>query len=115
MRSANASRDLPGHAVRRAYPQRNGGQTCIGRLSPCAAPPLRNIFHRDGLRVVAMSGSDSGYDCDRYRRLLAEANDEPKRLALIKLLIDEKAKDRLARHRLHTRLSSMEVSKAVPR
>ena len=65
--------------------------------------------------MVAMSGSDSGYDCDRYRRLLAEANDEPKRLALIKLLIDEKAKDRLAQHRLHTRLSGMEVSKAAPR
>ena len=65
--------------------------------------------------VVAMSGVDSGYDCDRYRRLLAEANDEPKRLALIKLLIDEKAKDRLARHRLNIRLSGLEASKAASR
>jgi hypothetical protein len=62
-----------------------------------------------------MSGVDSGYDCDRYRRLLAEANDEPKRLALIKLLIGEKAKDRLAQHRLHARLSGMEASKNVQR
>ncbi|SHN85995.1 hypothetical protein SAMN05444170_6515 [Bradyrhizobium erythrophlei] len=36
-------------------------------------------------------------------------------LALIKLLIDEKAKDRLAHHRLHTRLSGLEASKTAPR
>jgi hypothetical protein len=62
-----------------------------------------------------MSGADSGYDCDRYRRLLAEANDEPKRLALIKLLIDEKAKDRLAAYRLRNRISGLEASKPLPR
>ena len=62
-----------------------------------------------------MSGPDSGYDCDRYRRLLAEANDEPKRLALIKLLIDEKAKDRLAAHRLRTQLLDMKIIRSVPR
>jgi hypothetical protein len=62
-----------------------------------------------------MSGADSGYDCDRYRKLLAEANDEPKRLALIKLLIDEKAKDRLAQHRLRARITGLEASKAPPR
>jgi hypothetical protein len=39
---------------------------------------------------------DSGFDHPRYRKLLAEAVDEPKRLALIKLLIDERARDRLA-------------------
>jgi hypothetical protein len=39
---------------------------------------------------------DSGFDYPRYRKLLAEAVDEPKRLALIKLLIDERARDRLA-------------------
>ena len=38
---------------------------------------------------------DSGFDYPRYRKLLAEAVDEPKRLALIKLLIDERARDRL--------------------
>ena len=62
-----------------------------------------------------MSGADGAYDCDRYRRLLAEANDEPKRLALIKLLIDEKAKDRLAQHRLRTRISGLEASKSPHR
>jgi hypothetical protein len=36
---------------------------------------------------------DSGFDYPRYRKLLAEAVDEPKRLALIKLLIDERARD----------------------
>jgi hypothetical protein len=62
-----------------------------------------------------MSGADSGYDCDRYRRLLAEADDEPKRLALIKLLIDEKAKDRLAAYRLRNRISGLETSRPLPR
>jgi hypothetical protein len=62
--------------------------------------------------MVAMSGVDGAYDCDRYRKLLAEANDEPKRLALIKLLIDEKAKDRLAAHRLLNRMSRLEAKYA---
>ena len=39
---------------------------------------------------------DSGFDYPRYRKLLAEAADEPKRLALIKLLIAERARDKLA-------------------
>jgi hypothetical protein len=38
------------------------------------------------------------YDFDRYKRLLVEATDEPKRLALIELLIKERARDRLAAH-----------------
>jgi len=36
-----------------------------------------------------------GFDVDRYRKLLAEAVDEKKRLALIDLLIEERAKERL--------------------
>jgi hypothetical protein len=56
-----------------------------------------------------MGYSDAGYDFDRYRKLLAEADDEPKRLALIDLLIEEKAKDRLARHLLRTRLSVLGI------
>jgi hypothetical protein len=55
-----------------------------------------------------MSGEDTAYNFDRYRRLLAEADDEPKRLAFIKLLIEEKARDRLARHVLHNRLSGLD-------
>jgi hypothetical protein len=43
-----------------------------------------------------MNMSAAGFDYDRYRKLLAEASDEPKRLALIHLLIEEKARDRLA-------------------
>jgi len=54
-----------------------------------------------------MSNSDAGYDYDRYRRLLAEADDEPKRLALINLLIEEKARDRLAEQLLRTQLSEL--------
>ena len=44
-----------------------------------------------------MSGGDATYSFDRYRKLLAEADDEPKRLAFIQLLIEEKARDRLAK------------------
>jgi hypothetical protein len=44
----------------------------------------------------AVNTSATGFDYERYRKLLAEATDERKRLALIQLLIDEKARDRLA-------------------
>jgi hypothetical protein len=54
-----------------------------------------------------MSSLDTGYNFDRYRRLLAEADDEPKQLAFINLLIEEKAKDRLVEHSLRARLSGM--------
>ena len=54
-----------------------------------------------------MNGLDAGFNFDRYRRLLAEADDEPKRLAFINLLIEEKARDRLAEQLLRTRLSGM--------
>jgi hypothetical protein len=37
-----------------------------------------------------------GFDYERYRRLLAEAVDESRRMALINLLIKERARDRLA-------------------
>jgi hypothetical protein len=43
-----------------------------------------------------MNQQDSRFDYPRYRKLLAEAVDEPKRLALIKLLIDERAREKLA-------------------
>jgi hypothetical protein len=47
-----------------------------------------------------MSKPDPGFDFDRYRRLLAEANDEPKRMALIELLVVEGARAKLAAQRL---------------
>ena len=57
--------------------------------------------------VWAMSQSDAGFDFDRYRRLLGEADDEPKRLAFINLLVDEKAKDKLAGQALRGRLAEL--------
>jgi len=50
-----------------------------------------------------MRKQDAGFDFDRYRKLLAEAVDEPKRLAFIELLIEEQAKDRLERQRASDR------------
>lgn len=43
-----------------------------------------------------MNQPDLEFDYPRYRKLLAEAVDEPRRLALINLLIDERARDKLA-------------------
>jgi len=42
---------------------------------------------------------DLGFDVDRYRKLLAEATDDEKRLALIELLVEEQAKERLEAQR----------------
>ncbi len=50
-----------------------------------------------------MGKQDEGFDYHRYRLLLAEANDEKKRLALIDLLIEERAMDRLAAERVSDR------------
>lgn len=44
-----------------------------------------------------------GFDYHRYHRLLREANDDGKRQALIHLLIEEKARDRLAAQRASDR------------
>ena len=43
-----------------------------------------------------MRKQNAGFDYDRYHRLLADAVDDDKRMALINLLIEERAKDRLA-------------------
>jgi hypothetical protein len=45
-----------------------------------------------------MARSDPGFDYHHYRRLLADATDEPKRLALIDLMIQDGARDKLAQH-----------------
>ena len=42
-----------------------------------------------------MREQDAEFDIDRYRQLLIEAVDERRRLALIDLLIEERAMDRL--------------------
>ena len=58
-----------------------------------------------------MAESDAGFNYDRYRTLLAEADDETKRLAFINILIDEKAKDQLARQSLRSTLAGMGLTK----
>jgi hypothetical protein len=50
-----------------------------------------------------MRKQDAGFDFRRYRRLLAEAVDETKRLAFIDLLIEERAKERLEAQRASDR------------
>jgi hypothetical protein len=42
-----------------------------------------------------MGKQENGYDYYRYKKLLVEAVDEGKRLELIDVLIEEKARDRL--------------------
>jgi hypothetical protein len=56
-----------------------------------------------------MSTPDAGFNYDRYRKLLAEA---PKRLALIDLLVDEKAQDSLALQSLRVRLASLGLTRS---
>lgn len=50
-----------------------------------------------------MHKQDPGFDYHRYHRLLREADSEDKRLALIDLLISERARDRLAAQRASDR------------
>lgn len=50
-----------------------------------------------------MRKQEIGFDYHRYRQLLAEAVDETRRLELINILIEERAKDRLAAQRASDR------------
>ena len=52
-----------------------------------------------------MSKQDEGFDHHRYRSLLAGAVDEPSRLALSDLLIEERARERLKTHSTSERLA----------
>jgi hypothetical protein len=52
-----------------------------------------------------MGEQDTDYDHHRYRKLLAEAVDEGKRLELIDLIIKEKARDRLEAQRTSERIA----------
>jgi hypothetical protein len=54
--------------------------------------------------------SEAEFDYDRYRKLLADADDESKRLAFIDLLIEEKAKDKLALHSIRATLVGMGIT-----
>ncbi len=57
-----------------------------------------------------MRKEDVGFDYHRYHRLLSEAVDEDKRLALIEVLIEEKARDRLAAQRASDRAAMTAVT-----
>ena len=52
-----------------------------------------------------MARQDTGYDYHRYRELLADAVDETKRLELIDLLIQEKAREKLEAQRTSDRVA----------
>jgi hypothetical protein len=52
-----------------------------------------------------MGRQETGYDYHRYKKLLAEAVDDNKRLELIELLIREKARDRLEAQRTSDRVA----------
>ena len=71
-------------------------------------------------RVAYVRGRDmrkqeAGFDHYRYRQLLAEAVDETKRLALIDLLIEERARDRLAAQRASDRaaMTAMSIARVL--
>jgi hypothetical protein len=55
---------------------------------------------------------EASYDYHRYRKLLAEAVDEARRLALIEQLIQEKARDRLEAQRTSDRVAMTAVTVA---
>jgi hypothetical protein len=64
---------------------------CVGELRPAKAK--KRAWSQVG--TMERMNPDMEFDVDRYRKLLAEAVDETKRLALIDLLIEERAKERL--------------------
>jgi hypothetical protein len=61
---------------------------------------------------AVMNKPDAGFDYERYRKLLAEATDETKRLALIDLLINEKAKDSLALQLVRDRVAELGLTRS---
>jgi hypothetical protein len=79
--------------------------------------PLSKLVNIRRRAVFAGAGGmfkqDDEYDYRRYKQLLAEANNETKRLRLIALLIEEKARDRLAAARAsdRTAMTAAPVSK----
>ena len=61
-----------------------------------------------------MNKPEPGFDYNRYRRLLAESIDETARLALIDLLMAEKARDKLAAANTRGLIGSMLVGQPKP-
>src|SRR5215471_7409985 len=72
----------------------------------CGGRPLGEHFFR-GRRVRGrtMGTHEASYDYTRYRKLLAEAVDEKRRLELIDLMIKEKARDRLQEELMSDRVA----------
>jgi hypothetical protein len=64
-------------------------------------------FLDEALGTRAMGKTEAGFDYDRYRRLLAEAVDGPKRQALINLLIEEKAKQKLSEQAVREQVAGL--------
>ena len=58
---------------------------------------------------------EAGYDYDRYKRLLAEAIDEAKRLELIEIMIREKAREKLEAQQIADRvaMTAMTVARVL--
>jgi hypothetical protein len=65
----------------------------------CSGPSRAKHFARHRAcesRGRGMREEREAFDYDRYRQLIVEAVDETRRMALINLLIEERARDRLA-------------------
>jgi len=79
----------------------SGDKPAARRTFDCAPSGIAEEFTAGNVCVRGrdMRKQDVTFDYDRYRRLLVEAVDETKRLALIQLLIEERAMDRLAAQR----------------
>ncbi len=90
----------PDHAVNAG----NEALTCSQR-TVARQRRLINTLTGKSARGREMSKQDEGFDYHRYRTLLAEAVDEPSRQALIELLIEERARDRLKAHSTSERLA----------
>src|SRR6202022_3055098 len=106
----------PRHRSRRA---RRNPQLIWTRQRSAIAPvrQLGNTLRGCGVFAGGrdMRKQDAGFDYHRYQQLLAEAVDENKRLALIALLIEERARDRLAAQRESDRgaMTEKPIAKAV--
>ncbi|MEH2517592.1 hypothetical protein V1279_003165 [Bradyrhizobium sp. AZCC 1610] len=63
----------------------------------------------------AVDKQETGYDYVRYKQLLAQADDETKRLELIEIMIREKARDRLEAQRIADRvaMTAMTVARVL--
>jgi hypothetical protein len=59
-----------------------------------------------------MDDQETGYDYCRYKRLLAEAVDETKRLELIEIMIKENARERLEAQQISDRVAMTAVTVA---